>query len=206
MAYELLSTSSQDITGTLSSVGTPHTLVAWAKPNNLTGDHRAIRISNANSAANFIACAGTSTNDPASAISRTSSAVFYTASSTTTYSTSSWNNVAGVFSATNSRTIYLDAAGSSTNTDTTDTSSFTVLLLGAASGTTSVQLCSTAIWSAVLTDAELASLTKGFKPSRIRPQSLVFYAPLTRDLNDIRGGITLTASGAPQVVTNPRVI
>jgi hypothetical protein len=45
------------------------------------------------------------------------------------------------------------------------------------------------IWNAALTAAEIASLAKGMTPDKIRPQSLVFYAPLVRDLIDVRGGL-----------------
>ena len=62
-----------------------------------------------------------------------------------------------------------------------------------------------AIWSVALTDAEIASLAKGFSPRRIRPQSLVFYAPLLRNLQDLRKGLALTAVNSPTVANHPRV-
>lgn len=62
-----------------------------------------------------------------------------------------------------------------------------------------------AAWSAALTTAEIASLAKGFSPRRIRPQSLVFYAPLLRNLQDLRSGVALTAVNAPTVANHPRV-
>jgi hypothetical protein len=62
-----------------------------------------------------------------------------------------------------------------------------------------------AIWSAALTDAEVASLGKGVSPRLIRPQSLVFYAPLIRNLVDVRGGRTLTNNNTATVATHPRV-
>ena len=64
---------------------------------------------------------------------------------------------------------------------------------------------STAIWSAALTVAEISSLAKGFSPRRIRPQSLVFYAPLVRNLQDLRNGLALTADNSPTVANHPRV-
>jgi hypothetical protein len=62
-----------------------------------------------------------------------------------------------------------------------------------------------AIWSAALTDDEIVSLSKGFKPTRIRPQSLVFYAPLIRNLQDTRGALTITNNNAATVAVHPRV-
>lgn len=66
-------------------------------------------------------------------------------------------------------------------------------------------ICDCAIWSTDLSDAEIASLAKGFKPTRIRPQSLVFYAPLIRNLQDTRGGLTITNNNTATVAVHPRV-
>lgn len=62
-----------------------------------------------------------------------------------------------------------------------------------------------ALWNTALTDAEIESLAKGFSPRRIRPQSLVFYAPLLRNLQDLRQGLALTAVNSPTVASHPRV-
>lgn len=48
------------------------------------------------------------------------------------------------------------------------------------------------IWNAALSAAEINSLAAGMSPELIRPQSLVFYAPLIRDLTDKVGGRILT--------------
>jgi hypothetical protein len=60
------------------------------------------------------------------------------------------------------------------------------------------------IWNVALTTAEIASLAKGMTPDKIRPQRLVFYAPLVRDLVDAKGGLTITNNGAT-VANHPRV-
>lgn len=53
-----------------------------------------------------------------------------------------------------------------------------------------------AFWDATLTQAEVSSLAKGYKPSRVRPQSLQLYIPLVRDLVEVVSGSPLTnASG-----------
>ena len=61
------------------------------------------------------------------------------------------------------------------------------------------------IWNAALTAAEIASLAKGMTCDKVRPQSLVFYAPLVRDLNDQKGGLTITNNNAATVAAHPRV-
>ena len=61
------------------------------------------------------------------------------------------------------------------------------------------------IWNAALTAAEIASLAKGMTPDKIRPQSLVFYAPLVRNLQDVKGGLAITNNNAATVAAHPRI-
>lgn len=63
-----------------------------------------------------------------------------------------------------------------------------------------------AFYSAALTDAEILSLARGFTPDQIRPQSLQFYAPLVRHLQDLRGGRAITNNNGATVATHPRII
>jgi hypothetical protein len=62
-----------------------------------------------------------------------------------------------------------------------------------------------AIYSVVLTAAEVASLADGMTCDKVRPQSLVFYAPLVRNLQDVRGGLTITNNNTATVANHPRV-
>jgi len=65
--------------------------------------------------------------------------------------------------------------------------------------------CEIGIWHEALTADEVASLAKGMTCDKVRPESLVFYAPLIRDLQDIKGGLTITNNNAATVATHPRV-
>jgi urease beta subunit len=67
------------------------------------------------------------------------------------------------------------------------------------------QLADIAAWNVNLTAAEIASLAKGMTPDKIRPQNLVFYAPLVRNLQDVRGGLTITNNNGATVANHPRV-
>jgi hypothetical protein len=40
---------------------------------------------------------------------------------------------------------------------------------------------------------------------KIRPQSLVFYAPLVRNLVDTKGGLTITNNNSATVADHPRI-
>jgi hypothetical protein len=61
------------------------------------------------------------------------------------------------------------------------------------------------IWNVALTAAEIASLAKGMTCDKVRPQSLVFYAPLVRELQDVKGGLTITNNNTATVANHPRV-
>jgi hypothetical protein len=61
------------------------------------------------------------------------------------------------------------------------------------------------IWNVALTAAEIASLAKGMACDKVRPQSLVFYAPLARDLIDVRGGRAITNNNTATVANHTRI-
>jgi hypothetical protein len=66
-------------------------------------------------------------------------------------------------------------------------------------------LAEVGIWNTALPAAEIASLAKGMTCDKIRPQSLVFYAPLVRNLIDQKGGLTITNNNGATVANHPRV-
>lgn len=67
------------------------------------------------------------------------------------------------------------------------------------------RLAELAVWNVALSADEIASLAKGFKPNRIRPQNLVFVVPLLRSNQDIRNATTGTTTGATGGSDHPRV-
>ena len=122
--------------------------------------------------------------------------------------TGSWQHVAGVWASSTSRSIYLQ------NVKVTNSVSASV----ASSGYIDIgnllpvdlarpwdgAIAEVAVWSVALTDTEVASLSKGISPRKIRPQSLVFYSPLTRNVQDIRGAAILTDTGTT-AADHPRI-
>jgi hypothetical protein len=67
------------------------------------------------------------------------------------------------------------------------------------------QIAEVAVWSAALTNDEITALARGFKAHRIRPQSLLYYSPLIRDLQDVREARTITNNNSATVADHPRV-
>jgi hypothetical protein len=126
-------------------------------------------------------------------------------------SANSWLHAAGVFSASNNRVAYLDGVVGTANTASSTPSGINSLYVGARNSGGGIGLyfngaiAEVGIWNAALTAAEIASLAKGMTCDKVRPQSLVAYFPLIRDLTEIRSGLAVTNNNTATVANHPRV-
>jgi hypothetical protein len=135
------------------------------------------------------------------------------ATTTTGYSSGVWTHACGVVSSNTSRTSYIN--GGSSGTDSTNipvaptiqasigNQRFSSFPSGASFATGLI--AEVGIWNAALTADEIASLAKGMTCDKIRPQNLVFYSPLVRDLIDARGGRAITNNNGATVANHPRI-
>jgi len=140
------------------------------------------------------------------AISR-NTAVGY-ASGTVGVSTGTWYHVTAVFAATNSRTIYTNGADKQTGTTAVTVSGADRIAIGRCADVSpllywSGMIAEAAIWSAALSDAEVAALAAGLRPTHIRPASLECYWPLLRTDQDLVGGYDMTAYNTPSWADHP---
>jgi hypothetical protein len=124
-----------------------------------------------------------------------------------------WRSYAATFDGTNVRS-YVGGVldGTSAGTSASTAGNTEVCLNGTgnygsvSNPFTGGQTAELAIWDVVLNADELAALAKGFRASRIRPDNLVFYAPVVRGKQDICGGRTLVLGvGSETVTDHPRV-
>jgi hypothetical protein len=126
-----------------------------------------------------------------------------------TYSANTWIHLCGVFTSVSSRSLYVNGSFINTNTNTVGSSnSYTRITIGGnhiQTFFTNGNIAEVGVWNVSLTAEEIASLSKGFACSSVRPQSLVFYAPLVRDLIDAKGGLTITNNNTATVANHPRV-
>jgi hypothetical protein len=136
---------------------------------------------------------------------------FPSVESTATTPLNTWAHACAVFPSNSSRSIFLNGGNSATSTSTiASQAAFNSANIFARTAASSVggyftgSIAEFGIWNAALTAAEIASLAKGMTCDKIRPQNLVFYAPLVRDLLDQKGGLTITNNGAT-VANHPRV-
>ena len=124
-----------------------------------------------------------------------------------------WHNFCGVHADATTHAIYLNGGGKGTNAASITGHTLDRITIGAQGTASSFynpwggRIAEIAIWSADLTDAEVAILGLGYSPLFVRPANLVAYFPLIRDTRDIIGNLSLTTVGSPTVATDhPPVI
>jgi hypothetical protein len=124
-----------------------------------------------------------------------------------------WRSYAATFDGTNVRSYVEGTLDGTSGGSSASTAGNTEVCLNGSSGYGSVsnpftngQTAELAIWDVVLNADELAALAKGFRATRIRPNNLVFYAPVVRGKHDLCGGRTLSLGvGSETVTDHPRV-
>lgn len=135
------------------------------------------------------------------------------ADTTATINTGEWQHGCAVFTGNANRAVYLNGGNSGTNTTSLTPSA-------AALNRTNIgtqwrnqarenffdgRVAEVGIWDVALSLAEIESLADGYNPQRIRPQSLVFYSPIIRNVVDLRKGLSLTTN-VTSVIEHPRRI
>jgi len=122
-------------------------------------------------------------------------------------SSNTWTHAAGVWAASNSRYIYTNGFQSPNYTSNISVSTFNRVEIARRPTTIYMagQIADVAIWNVPLTEQEIKSLAAGMTCDKIRPQSLVFYTPLVRDLIDQKGGLAITNNNGATVANHPRV-
>jgi hypothetical protein len=129
----------------------------------------------------------------------------------TTIATNTPFHAAAVINSSSNRLLYLNGFNTNlniVNIGTTNVSRINIgsrYYAGSLGGYQIGRIAEVGIWNAALTAAEIASLAKGMTCDKVRPQSLVFYAPLVRDLIDQKGGLTITNNNGATVANHLRV-
>jgi hypothetical protein len=190
--------------------GSPMTIAAWFYPTQSLAQVLICVGQNSGTHRNQLTFDGNVAGRPIRAFSLGTGGSFQAQGGSTTLN--EWNHACAVFGSATSREIFANGASGATNTSDVGTqNAATGTQIGArtASNATSLyfngNIAEVGIWNAALSDAEIASLAKGMTCDKVRPQNLVFYAPLVRDLIDPKGGLTITNNNGATVATHPRV-
>lgn len=227
MAYSFAAASSQYLSATASPLGTgqlaDHTIALWV---------RAANAATTTLLAMSRSTETTSTNNPAILVQINGDYLRYFLRANSSSTGVGWANLLGtsgavVFTNTwrhcvcrlsdsttvSTATTFVDGAqnqsvayGSATPATTgLDRLGVCALVRGNVSSYSSATIADVGIWSAALTASEIASLARGVTCDQIRPQSLVFYAPLIRNIGDMARNITLSNVNTATVADHPRV-
>jgi hypothetical protein len=125
-----------------------------------------------------------------------------------------WAHVAAVVAPSSRQEIFVNAASGAVKTSSVLASIHSgtaPLLIGQQFSTTDPPntfdglIAEVGIWSAALSAEEIKSLAADMTCDKVRGQSLVFYAPLIRSLQDLRGGLSITNNNTATVANHPRV-
>ena len=209
MAYDFTAASSQYLsTASAPVTSVPLTMACWMRPSNAGSAGIQLSLGDIGSNNRYL-------------IYQSSNVIYAFAASSSTFDQSSinngfppnntWGHTAAVFSATNSRQIYFNGTAGSLNTGSVNPTGIDSILIatqysdGVYKNFFDGDIAEVGIWNAALTAIEIASLAKGMTCDKIRPQSLVFYAPLVRNLIDQKNGLTITNNNGATVATHPRV-
>jgi hypothetical protein len=206
MAYDFDGTDDYMEVGSAPVTAAPLTMACWFNVDNITANHPLIDLTDGTTSNRFgLEASGAVASDPVRAIV-TAAGTQRAASSSSAFSATTWHHAGfRVASATN-RQAFLDGTGGTAGTISAIPAGLNTLRIGRFSTTyANGRIAEAAIWNTDLTDAEMRSLARGFRPSLIRPSALVFYAPLVREIADYRGGLTVTSSG-PVVAEHTRRI
>lgn len=210
MAYQFNGTS-QYLNCAAPIAAAPITMACWARRTSMTGNASFIHLSNLAALSGGFNLIHNATAGVVRVNVQQAGGTAQIASTTTNMVLNKWHHVCGVFSSSTSRSAYIDGGNSAgPNTVSVTPNNVSTTLIGVAWFNSYLSyipgnVADVGIWNAVLTTSEIASLAQGVSCRLIRPQSLVFYAPLIRNLVDVRGSLTLTNIGSATVADHPRI-
>ena len=207
MAYNFNGSNQHLSTASAPSNGYPMTLALWSITTTVvTGTgQRMFSVSASNGHRNQLA--RDSANIQCNSVGSSGAG---TAFANSQISANTWFHQAGTFASATDRKLYFNGAEVATNTTNPGSqNTFDRVLIGAAGSPVGLYydgtIAEAGVWNVALTADEIASLAKGMTCDKVRPQSLVFYAPLVRDLIDVKGGLTITNNNTATVAAHPRV-
>lgn len=189
----------------------PMTMACWFNADSFTANRTFLGLGSSATANQFSVIGASSSGVYAST---EVGGVVATATTATAPSTGTWHHAAGVFTDVSNRSSFIDGGSKATNTTTL--ASFgtainrTLIAARRRNGVYAFhmdgRIAECAIWDTDLNDDEIYSLSRGVRPSLVRPGNLVLYIPLVRDVYDIMATRTINVNSTPTVADHTRRI
>lgn len=206
MSYDFNGTSQSLSLASAPVTAAPFTIACWFRPTTLTADRGIISIDSGANSIYYLYSSGTTLSYFVRQANGANQNITSGALNSNT-----WSHVCAVESSSSNRVLYNNGTAGTAGSTNLTPSVNEMRIAAARSNTNSIiqwsqgQIMDVAVWNAALTAAEVASLSKGFSPSLVQPGSLVFYAPLIRDLIDYAASATITNNNTATVANNTRV-
>lgn len=196
---------------TVPITGVPLTLACWIRPDTVAaGTAQALYLGDSGSSNNYFSIGRSAASLKFNVRDATVSDAM---GAGTDFAANTWYHIAGVAASTTSRVSYLNGAVQDTSAAGAITPAsvdrINVGRLGRSVPTDywSGSIAEAAIWSVDLTLQEIAALAAGASPAQIRPDSLVFYAPIwgldSPEPDLTTGHRNLTLGNAPTFTAGP---
>lgn len=165
----------------------PLSISAWVRLTAISNVTRMIVDLNASASAANLNCFQLQMNSGEQIVARTGAGAASSLSTTAGSLTAGvWSQAGAVFASSTSRTAYLDGVAATPQTTSRVPSGIDQVTVGVESysaGSFQVpwngEICEVGVWDVALSDAEMATLARGFSPLLVRPANLVYYWPGT---------------------------
>lgn len=182
--------------------GVPITMACWFNSDSIAAIQTLMMISDHDATTIYFSLEldGVEAGDPIRCLTRNVAALGFVRS-TTGYSADTWHHACAVFTAVDNRDIYLDGGSNASNATSVTPVNLSHTILGVSHTNSAFnqhmngEIAEAAIWNTALTVEEVAILAAGYSPLLVRPESLVLYMPLVRELHDIVGRIGMANTG-----------
>jgi hypothetical protein len=214
MAWDFDGTNDYMETALGANYDVPKTLACWFNSDTTTTAKTLVSLSSGSTAENLSPSLSLRITTGAAVQAVTSSGAGTNGGgSSTTHGSGTWHHAVARFASATSRIAYLDGVAGTENTTSRATGgALDNLILGTGSGGTynpdqpfNGRLAEVAVWDVALSVDEITALARGYRPSLIRPDKLLWYIPLVREIQDVRSGLTIT-NAATAVAVHPRRI
>jgi hypothetical protein len=216
MAYDFNGTSQYLNTASSPITNGPLTISCWVNLDNTAANRSFVTLNDANGQERFSLSVNPSANRSVQFAYLTSAgAIPFVAAMNAAPSAGIWYHASATVSGTGAGTTFAayenGIIGELTQSGTlTVANNIDSVIIGSRYATSlglfmDGKIAEVGIWSSALTQPEIASLARGMTCDKVRPQSLVFYAPLVRDLIDAKGALTITNNNGTTVANHPRI-